>query len=74
MQDILPKLVLAPSFAAVLLFVYGFILFTGILSFTGSKLLPDLTTWVGLGNYMRLFNHPNWWTSLKNAVASVFSR
>ena len=36
------------------------------MSFTGSKLLPDLTTWVGLGNYARLFNHPNWWTSLKN--------
>ncbi len=66
LQAILPKLVLAPSFALVLLFVYGFILFTGVLSFTGSKLLPDLTTWVGLGNYARLFSHPNWWTSLKN--------
>jgi glucose/mannose transport system permease protein len=62
----LPRLVLAPSFAAVLLFVYGFILFTGALSFTGSKLLPDLTTWVGITNYARLFNHPNWRTALVN--------
>lgn len=66
MQDWLPRIVLAPSFAVVLLFVYGFILFTGVLSFTGSKMLPDLTTWVGLNNYARLFNHPNWSTSLAN--------
>ena len=64
--DILPKLVLAPSFAITLVFVYGFILFTGALSLTGSKLLPDLTKWVGLTNYERLFNHPNWWISLSN--------
>ncbi len=66
LQDWLPRIVLAPSFAVVLLFVYGFILFTGVLSFTGSKMLPDLTTWVGLNNYARLFNHPNWSTSLAN--------
>jgi glucose/mannose transport system permease protein len=66
LQDWLPRIVLAPSFAVILLFVYGFILFTGVLSFTGSKMLPDLTTWVGLNNYARLFNHPNWSTSLAN--------
>jgi glucose/mannose transport system permease protein len=66
MQELLPKLVLAPSFALILLFVYGFILFTGVLSFSGSKLMPDLSVWVGLGNYVRLFNHPNWITALKN--------
>jgi ABC-type sugar transport system permease subunit len=32
LQDWLPKLVLAPSFAVTLLFVYGFILFTVVLS------------------------------------------
>ena len=66
LQEWLPKLVLAPSFALILLFVYGFIIFTAVLSFTGSKLLPDFSTWVGFGNYVRLFNHPNWITSLKN--------
>ncbi len=66
LQALLPRLVLAPSFAAILLFVYGFIIFTGVLSFTGSKILPDLSTWVGFNNYVRLFNHPNWITSLKN--------
>jgi len=72
LQEWLPKLVLAPSFALILLFVYGFILFTIVLSFTGSKLLPDFSSWVGFGNYVRLFNHPNWITSLKNlAIFSI---
>ena len=66
LQDWLPRMVLAPSFAVILVFVYGFILFTGVLSFTGSKLLPDLTVWVGLNNYARLFHHPNWWTAIGN--------
>jgi glucose/mannose transport system permease protein len=72
LQDLLPKLVLAPSFAVILIFVYGFIIFTAFLSFSGSKLLPDFSTWVGFGNYVRLFNHPNWITALKNlAIFSV---
>ncbi|MGO4837916.1 carbohydrate ABC transporter permease, partial [Rhizobiaceae sp. 2RAB30] len=66
LQELLPKHVLAPSFALILLFVYGFILFTGVLSLSGSKLMPDLSVWVGLENYVRLFKHPNWITSLKN--------
>ena len=66
LQDWLPKLVLAPSFALILVFVYGFIVFTAVLSFSNSKILPDFSTWVGFGNYVRLFNHPNWITSLKN--------
>ena len=72
LQEWLPKLVLAPSFALILVFVYGFIVFTAFLSFSGSKILPDFSTWVGFGNYVRLFNHPNWITSLKNlAIFSV---
>ena len=72
LQDLLPKIVLAPSFAVILVFVYGFIVFTAFLSFSGSKLLPDFSTWVGFNNYIRLFNHPNWIVSLKNlAIFSV---
>ncbi|WP_342343874.1 sugar ABC transporter permease [Chthonobacter albigriseus] len=65
LQGWLPRLVLAPSFAAVLLFVYGFILFTFYLSFTNSKILPNFT-FVGLQNYEKLFAAPNWWTALSN--------
>lgn len=65
LQDWLPKLVLAPSFAVTLLFVYGFIIFTLVLSFTGSKMLP-LYTFVGLENYRKLWALEHWHTALVN--------
>jgi glucose/mannose transport system permease protein len=65
LQDWLPRLVLAPSFAVTILFVYGFILFTIVLSFTGSKMLPRFT-WVGLENYQKLFALQHWHTALAN--------
>lgn len=64
-QDWLPKVVLAPSFAVTLLFVYGFILFTIFLSFTGSKMLP-LYTFVGFSNYSRLWAQENWHIAISN--------
>ena len=65
LQNWLPKLVLAPSFAVTLLFVYGFILFTVYLSFTGSKMLP-LYKFVGFENYTKLWALQNWHTALAN--------
>ncbi len=65
LQDWLPKIVLAPSFAVTILFVYGFIGFTVILSFTGSKMLPRYD-WVGLANYQTLFGLPAWHVALTN--------
>lgn len=64
-QDWLPKVVLAPSFAVILLFVYGFILFTIFLSFTGSKMLP-LYNFVGFANYSRLWAQENWHIAISN--------
>lgn len=37
----IPKLVLAPSVAIAVVFIYGFILITGYLSLTNSRLLPN---------------------------------
>ena len=65
LQDWLPKLVLAPSFAVTLFFVYGFILFTVFLSFTGSKMLP-LWKFTGLSNYSKLWALENWNTAIIN--------
>src|ERR1700735_4642198 len=71
-QDILPRLVLAPSFLLVLIFVYGFNLWTLFLSFTNSKAFatPKL---VGLLNYQKLWNWTfetdppsNWYTAIVN--------
>jgi glucose/mannose transport system permease protein len=61
----LPRLVLAPSFAATIFFVYGFILYTVYLSFTNSRFMP-VFTWDGLRAYRRLWANPVWWTSLEN--------
>ena len=46
----IPKLVLAPSVAISLVFVYGFILITGFLSLTNSRLMPRYE-FVGLDRY-----------------------
>jgi glucose/mannose transport system permease protein len=64
-EDWLPRLVLAPSFAALIVFVYGFILFTIYLSTTSSTLLP-VFDFIGFGTYSRLFSIPNWTVALKN--------
>ncbi len=65
MQDWLPRLVLAPSFAAILLFVYGFILWTFYLSLTPSRFMPVLEI-TGFDAYTRLWNQPSWWVALTN--------
>ena len=67
LRDALPKLVLSPSFAIVLIFVYGFILFTLYLSFTDSKILPSFG-WVGLANYEKLFGLRAWGIAVNNLL------
>lgn len=65
LQHWLPRIVLAPSFFVVLVFVYGFILYTGYLSLTDSRMLPSYG-WVGFENYEKLFRLRHWNTALKN--------
>lgn len=64
-QGLLPKLVLSPSLALILIFVYGFIVYTGYLSMTDSRMLPSYG-WVGFQNYVKLWSLSHWWTSLGN--------
>lgn len=70
LQDWLPKVVLAPSFAMSLVFVYGFIAFSVFLSFTGSKMLPRYDL-VGFENYRKLFALEHWHIAVVNIA--VFS-
>ena len=67
LRDALPKLVLSPSFAIVIIFVYGFILFTLYLSFTDSKILPSFG-WVGWSNYQKLFGLRAWGIAINNLL------
>ncbi len=65
LQRWLPKLVLAPSMFIVLVGFYGYILWTFVLSFTNSTFLPTYK-WVGLAQYVRLFDNDRWWVASKN--------
>ena len=66
-QRALPRLVLAPSFAAIILFVYGFIVFTAYLSFTDSRMLPKFN-FIGFENYEKLFQLRHWSTAVENLL------
>jgi glucose/mannose transport system permease protein len=61
----LPKLVVAPTFFCCLVFVYGYILWTAVLSFTRSRMLPNYE-FVGMMQYEALFASERWWVALKN--------
>src|SRR5215471_769846 len=72
LQDALPKIVLAPSFAITIIFVYGFIVWTAYLSFTNSKTFPSYVL-TGPRSYQRLWNWTfesdppsSWYTSVTN--------
>lgn len=64
-QSRLPQIVLAPSVAITLVFVYGFILWNGYLSFSASRMVPDYE-WVGLTNYVHLWSTPRWYVAIEN--------
>jgi glucose/mannose transport system permease protein len=63
----LPRVVLAPTFTAVLVFVYGFILWNAYLSFTRSRMLPNYEL-VGFEQYANLWSNERWWVALSNLV------
>jgi glucose/mannose transport system permease protein len=66
-EELLPKIVLAPTTLAAMLFIYGFILWTAWISFTKSRMLPryDLA---GFYQYVKLFTNDRWWVACKNLV------
>ena len=72
LQGLVPKLVLAPSFLLVLIFVYGFNLWTVFLSFTNSRAFAS-SKLIGLANYEKLWNWTfetdppsSWYTAIVN--------
>ncbi|MDC1536483.1 sugar ABC transporter permease [Candidatus Pseudothioglobus sp. Uisw_041] len=65
LQLLLPKIVLAPSFFLILVFVYGFIIYTGYLSLTDSRMLPTYE-YMGWSNYTKLFGLRHWKIAVNN--------
>lgn len=66
-EDWLPKLVLAPGVVMGFAFIYGLMLWNGVLSVSASRMLPNYE-FVGLAQYARLFEMDRWWVALKNLL------
>jgi len=67
LQKNLPKIVIAPSFAVILWFVYGFVLWTFYISLTKSKMLPRYEFW-GFEQHFRLWSNPRWFNAVENLL------
>ncbi len=65
-EQLLSVLLVLPSILALFAFVYGFIGWTGYVSFSNwNRLAPDYT-FVGLANYQRLAQNPRFLITLRN--------
>jgi glucose/mannose transport system permease protein len=65
-ENQLPKLVIAPGFILGFAFIYGFMIWNGLLSVTGSRMLPNYDNFVGLDQYVQLWQMDRWYVALKN--------
>ncbi|MGG1948279.1 sugar ABC transporter permease [Trinickia sp. NRRL B-1857] len=65
LERLLPKLVLSPTLVATLIFVYGFIAWTTVLSFTQSRAFANLH-FAGWTQYLRVWAHPRWHVAIVN--------
>ena len=64
-EAVLPKIVLSPTLIITLIFVYGFIAWTTVLSFTRSRAFANFH-WAGLLQYGRVWEHPRWHVAIGN--------
>ncbi len=67
MEIVLPKMVVAPSFVAMVVFIYGFIIWTAYISFTKSTFLPSYD-FAGLMQYGKLISIDRWWVACGNLL------
>ncbi|MGD1888841.1 MAG: carbohydrate ABC transporter permease [Cohaesibacteraceae bacterium] len=68
---VMPITVLSPTLIITTIFVYGFIVFSVVLSFTGSRMFPRFT-FVGWDQYTRLFANPRWDVAFDNMLIFGF--
>lgn len=61
----LPRIVLSPTIVAMVVFIYGFILWTTWISLTRSGLLPRYEL-AGFLQYIKLFGSDRWWVASRN--------
>lgn len=67
LETVLPKIVVAPSFMVMVVFIYGFILWTLYISMTRSSFLPSYD-FVGLVQYIKLWRIERWSVAVRNLL------
>lgn len=67
LQHWLPKLVLGPTMLTTLVFIYGFVIWTAVLSLTKSRFLPKYD-FVGLLQYEKLLDNDRWTVASTNIL------
>jgi glucose/mannose transport system permease protein len=65
LETLVPRLVVAPAFVLGFAFIYGLMLWNGVLSVSASRMLPNYE-YVGLEQYAKLWELDRWWVALKN--------
>ncbi|PQA82917.1 ABC transporter permease [Limnohabitans sp. TS-CS-82] len=65
LEALIPKMVVAPGLVLGFAFIYGFMIWNGVLSVTVSRMLPNYEL-VGLAQYAKLWEMDRWWVALKN--------
>ncbi len=68
LERVLPKLVVAPGFVLGFAFIYGLMIWNGVLSVTNSRMLPNYDEFVGLEQYVRLWDMARWHVALQNLL------
>jgi glucose/mannose transport system permease protein len=64
-ENLLPKLVIAPGFVLGFAFIYGFMIWNGVLSVSASRILPNYE-FVGLAQYEALLASERFRTAMAN--------
>ena len=65
LADWIPKIVMAPTVVVTIVCMYGYMIWTAVLSMTNSRMLPSYD-FVGLRQYERLFDNDRWLVALAN--------
>jgi glucose/mannose transport system permease protein len=66
--QVVPILMILPSFVVIGIFVYGFIAWTGYVSFTDWNTLVKSSNWIGFDNYRFLFQDFRFQSDLRNTL------
>ena len=65
LQRHISKIVVAPSLAAAVIFFYGFIVWTGFMSLTSSRMMPTYVL-TGFDNYVNIWRLSRWSIAVEN--------